>query len=79
MDDVLAKLAGGSQEAGETAQRLVEEALKNGGRDNVTALVLRVKKAEGGILERIIERLKRVPKKAWIVLFILAAAAVIIA
>lgn len=79
MDDVLAKLAGGSQEAGEAAQRLVEEALKNGGRDNVTALVLRVKKTEGGILERIIERLKRVPKKAWIVLFILAAAAVIIA
>ena len=41
MDDMVAKLAGGLQKADETAERLVEEALKNGGKDNVTALVLR--------------------------------------
>lgn len=79
MDDALARLAGGTQEAAETAQRLVEEALKNGGRDNVTAMVLRVKRAKNSILQGIVEGLKKVPKKVWILLLILAVAAIIIA
>lgn len=78
-DDVLTRLAGGSQEAAETAQRLVEEALKNGGRDNVTAMVLRVKTAKNSMLQHIKERLRKVPKMVWGILIILAVAAIIIA
>lgn len=77
MDDEIAGILGRAKDAESAADMLVKAALKNGGRDNVTALVLRVCRAT--LWQDIKKRLKNVPGTVWIILLILAAAAIIIA
>lgn len=77
MDDEISGILGRVKDAESAAGKLVETALKNGGRDNVTALVLRVYRVT--LWQKIKKRLKNVPPKVWIILLILAAAAIIIA
>ncbi len=62
-DEEIAEILGCARDPGEAAERLVEAALRNGGRDNVTAMVLRIRKAEQGILRRIAGLLKKSPVK----------------
>ncbi len=78
-DGEIKEILNSTQDVADASERLVEAALENGGRDNVTAMVLRVCRAEKSIWQSITEKLREVPKKIWIILFILAVAAIIIA
>lgn len=77
MDNEISDILGHAKNAESTAKELVEAALKNGGRDNVTALVLRVYPVT--LWQDIKKHLKNVPKRVWIILLILVTAAIIIA
>ncbi len=80
MDDEIARIAGAGKTAMQTADALVEAALEQGGRDNVTAMVLQIKENGAGQgASGMMAYLKKVPAAIWILLFFLAAAAVIIA
>ena len=77
MDDEIAEILGSIQDTEGAAVRLVESALQHGGRDNVTAMVLRV--CQVTFWKDIWEHIKNMPEEAWIILFMLTLAAIIIA
>lgn len=77
MDDEIAEILGSVQHIEDAAVKLVESALRHGGRDNVTAVVLRV--CQVTFWQSIWEHIKNMPEEVWIILFMLAVAAVIIA
>lgn len=77
MDDEIAEILGSVQDAKNAAAKLVESALEHGGRDNVTVVVLRV--CQVTFWQGMWEYIKNMPEEAWIILFMLAVAAIIIA
>lgn len=76
MDETIGEILSSTGSAMQQADTLVETALENGGRDNITVVVLHVKSSKGNQIPAL---LRKVPTPVWILLFFLIAAAVIIA